>query len=109
CGAKVVTPLSPSGWSLKYNGREIDLWPSIGNWNLSCRSHYWISNSKVRWAGLWSDEEVRDGFERDRAEKRAFYEKNAGNEVPKGETEDKTVSSINLWQKLLALLTRRRH
>jgi hypothetical protein len=51
CGEEVVTPLSPSGWSLNYNGKSISLSPSIGNWSFDCRSHYWIQNDTIKWAG----------------------------------------------------------
>lgn len=48
CGNEVVTPFDERrGWILSYNGKGISLSPSIGNWNLPCKSHYWISNSEV--------------------------------------------------------------
>jgi hypothetical protein len=55
CGHEVVTPLSRSGWKLTFDGESISLDPSIGNWALPCRSHYWIENNRVYWAG-WEDE-----------------------------------------------------
>lgn len=51
CGEEVVTPISPVNWSLLYNGESISLNPSIGNWSFKCRSHYWIKNNKIHWAG----------------------------------------------------------
>ena len=57
CGYEVVTPLSPSGWQLSYDGESISLWPSIGNWNFPCKSHYWIKNDSVKWARKWSTKE----------------------------------------------------
>ena len=42
CGQQVVTPLSPSQWTLSFDGKSISLHPSIGNWNFPCKSHYWI-------------------------------------------------------------------
>jgi hypothetical protein len=50
CQNKVVTPFSPNDWKFIYNGQTITLYPSIGNWNFSCRSHYWIRDSKIEWA-----------------------------------------------------------
>lgn len=50
CGNQVVTPLSPSGWQLVFDGVSVTLHPSIGNWRLPCRSHYWIRRNNVRWA-----------------------------------------------------------
>ncbi|MEU4159242.1 DUF6527 family protein [Actinoplanes sp. NPDC026670] len=49
CGTEVVTPLSPGGWTLLFDGRTVSLQPSIGNGNLTCRSHYWIRNDRVQW------------------------------------------------------------
>ena len=51
CGEEVVTPLGPSEWTLTYDGRTVSLAPSIGNWSFPCRSHYWIDEGNVRWAG----------------------------------------------------------
>jgi len=50
CGREVVTPLSPTDWNLTFDGESISLYPSIGNWNFECKSHYWIQNNKVKWA-----------------------------------------------------------
>lgn len=47
CGEKVVTPLSPDDWHMKYDGETISLYPSIGNWDFPCQSHYWIRRNKV--------------------------------------------------------------
>ena len=58
CGAEVVTPLSPSEWEFTFDGRAVSLAPSVGNWSLPCRSHYWIVKGQVRWARDFSDSEV---------------------------------------------------
>jgi len=50
CNQEIVTPLSPKDWQLIYNGNTISLYPSIGNWKLSCRSHYWIQEDSIVWA-----------------------------------------------------------
>lgn len=49
CKKKVVTPILPNGWTLIYNGKTVSLKPSIGSWNLDCQSHYFITNSEVKW------------------------------------------------------------
>lgn len=53
CGCKkeVVTPIDPKGWSIFYDGNAITLNPSIGNWSLPCKSHYWIRNNYCIEAG----------------------------------------------------------
>ncbi len=73
CGRKVVTPLSPTGWRMTYDGRTISLWPSVGNWQKDCGSHYIIDRNRVRWARRWSEEEIAAGLERDRDIKRDYY------------------------------------
>jgi hypothetical protein len=54
CESEVVTPLTPTDWKIIYDGETVSLHPSIGNWNLSCRSHYWITHNRVEWAEDWS-------------------------------------------------------
>ncbi len=49
CGEKVVTPLSPTDWNLHYDGRNITLSPSIGNFEFNCMSHYYIRNNRIAW------------------------------------------------------------
>lgn len=64
CGEKVVTPLSPDDWQLKYDGETISLYPSIGNWDFPCQSHYWIRRSKVINAERWDEQEIQYGNKR---------------------------------------------
>ena len=47
CGEEVVTPLSAAEWSLTMEGATVSLWPSIGNWDYACRSHYVIRRNRV--------------------------------------------------------------
>lgn len=72
CKNKVVTPLSPVRWKMTFDGKTISLSPSIGNWNFSCKSHYWIQNSEVEWAENWTSNKIKLGkaFEK---EKRSQY------------------------------------
>ena len=69
CGEKVVTPLSPDDWHLKYDGETISLYPSIGNWDFTCQSHYWIRRSKVINAERWDRQEMQYGKKRDKKQK----------------------------------------
>jgi len=73
CGHKVVTPLSPTGWAITFDGRTVSVTPSVGNWNLRCRSHYWISSNRVESAEEWSQQQIADGFARDRQAKQDYY------------------------------------
>lgn len=69
CGHRVVTPLSPSDWSLTFDGRTVSLHPSIGNWSFPCKSHYWIRKNEIVWGRRFSPVEI----EAVRAKKRATW------------------------------------
>ncbi len=73
CGRKVVTPLSPTGWRITFDGRSVSIHPSIGNWQRECGSHYFIVENRVRWARRWSENEVSEGLRNDIHIKRDYY------------------------------------
>lgn len=73
CGKEVVTPFTPTDWKVTFDGEAISLNPSVGNWNLPCRSHYVIEGGRVIEAGPWINEEVQAERKRDRAAKARFY------------------------------------
>jgi hypothetical protein len=56
CGKEVVTPISPKGWKLIFDGETVSLSPSIGNWNFECHSHYWIKENQIIYAKSWDDD-----------------------------------------------------
>lgn len=60
CGNEVVTPLSPSQWKLTFDGVSITIDPSIGNWSLNCRSHYFISENSIVWLYKYSKKEIEN-------------------------------------------------
>ena len=59
CGNEVVTPLDPTEWEIVFDGKSVSLSPSIGNWRLTCQSHYWIHQDRVRWVSRLSRFEVK--------------------------------------------------
>lgn len=73
CGNKVITPLSPTGWQLAFDGKTITIWPSIGSWNLECQSHYWIKKNDVHWAAQWPQWMINAGFDRDKRIKQEYF------------------------------------
>ncbi|MGM9481992.1 DUF6527 family protein [Roseateles sp. NT4] len=89
CGCKkeVVTPLSPTDWKLIFDGENVSLDPSIGNWSFPCRSHYFIRGGRVQWAADMSDAAVQRGRLRDRASKDAHYATKTGAQRNADETE----------------------
>jgi hypothetical protein len=73
CGEEVVTPLSPTDWKLTFDGAQVSLSPSVGNWDLPCRSHYIIRDGRVIEAAPWSQAEIDAEHQRDRRVKAAYY------------------------------------
>lgn len=73
CGSEVVTPLHPARWALFYDGDAVSLWPSVGSFDLPCRSHYVIERNRVIWHRAWADEAARAGAERDRRAVEQFH------------------------------------
>src|SRR4051794_17196024 len=61
CGTKVITPLGLAEWTYSEHEGYPTLRPSIGNWQLRCRSHYFITQGRIQWAGQWSDAQVAAG------------------------------------------------
>lgn len=92
CGNKVVTPLSPTDWTLSFNGETISLHPSVGNWGFKCKSHYWIKNNKVEWAKVWSENKIDAAREYQRIEREEFYDKRK-NDL--GEDDDNSGSNVD--------------
>jgi hypothetical protein len=96
CGNEVVTNLSPKGWQLIYDGESVSLYPSIGNWDFKCRSHYWITRNKVRWAESWSDKKIR---------KVRALENYSGTRESASVTQDKRILSNrgkkSIWAKIM--------
>lgn len=87
CGNKVVTPISPADWQLAFDGEAISLTPSVGNWSLPCRSHYWIRANQIRWSGSWTDEQVARVRARDDRNRVDYFESrlHQADAVPSGE------------------------
>lgn len=68
CGEEVVTPLSPAEWTLTMDGSTASMWPSIGNWDFACRSHYVIRRNHVLWAKPMTAGQVTAVQRRDRVD-----------------------------------------
>jgi hypothetical protein len=73
CGEEVVTPLTPTDWSLIFDGETVSFTPSIGNWSFACRSHYWIRRNQVVWAPEWSESQIALGRLNDLVSKQRLY------------------------------------
>lgn len=73
CGQEVVTPFTPTDWRMTFDGETVSLRPSVGNWNLPCRSHYVIDRGRAIEAGPWSEEQIMAERSRDKAAKASYY------------------------------------
>lgn len=73
CGREVVTPLSPTGWQLIFDGKTVSLYPSIGSWSLPCQSHYFITKNKVLWARQWSGKQIAKGRAQEATARERYY------------------------------------
>ena len=108
CGHEVVTPLSPTDWTLTFDGETISLDPSIGNWSFQCQSHYWIRRNRVRWAPRWSKGQIAAVRAHDFVVKRgAAIEAEASDNVTRDDGYDKEKTLWGILQGLWARLTGR--
>lgn len=100
CGNEVVTPLSPTDWKLTFNGKAVSLYPSIGNWNFDCKSHYWIRNNNVEFAGSWNEREIRLGRDNDFERKKEYFEEQ---DISQEESASHESTKLTIWQKISKL------
>jgi Family of unknown function (DUF6527) len=49
CQEEIITPFSANDWTLQFYGEVVSLSPSIGNFQLPCRSHYFIVKNNINW------------------------------------------------------------
>jgi hypothetical protein len=78
CGEKVRTQLGDLGWRLTKGRSGPTLYPSIGNWQKPCRSHYYIRDGRVIWQPAWSDSEVMEGRRAEEMRRDAHFQKRPG-------------------------------
>lgn len=73
CGSKVITPIKPAKWTLTYDGETVSLWPSIGRWQLPCKSHYILRRNKVIWSRPFTEKEMREVLQKDAHDLKTYY------------------------------------
>jgi hypothetical protein len=73
CGEEVMTPFTPTDWKMTFDGETVSLWPSVGNWQLACRSHYVIEKGRVIRARSWTQRQIASEQSRDKAAKARHY------------------------------------
>ena len=75
-----LVPLGPTEWSFTEQHGLPSLWPSIGNWQLPCRSHYVIAQGRINWAGAWSDAQIAAGRSAEEHRRQVYYAEKAQSE-----------------------------
>lgn len=75
CGNKIITPLGPTEWSFTSDDDKPTLYPSIGNWQLPCRSHYWVLDGEIEWSYQWSEKQIKAGREAEDKRRQLYFEK----------------------------------
>lgn len=93
CGNKVITPLGPTEWSFTLEDDEPTLDPSIGSWQLPCRSHYWIRAARIEWSYQWSDREIEAGRKAEERRRKRYYDELA----KANKTKDNVVRRFINW------------
>ena len=73
CGTKVSTPLGPTDWKFTDSPKGPSLYPSVGNWQRPCQSHYWLQGGKVVWAGRWTSAQIQEGRREEQERSIAYY------------------------------------
>ena len=105
CGEEVVTPLGPAEWKFTYDGKTVSVYPSVGNWNFTCRSHYWIDRSQVRWARPFTMEEVWAARGKTKEYRRQYYARDEKKDSKVSELRTKQQNRIKekltkLWRRI---------
>src|SRR5688500_14469326 len=73
CGGEVVTPLTPTDWTLRYDGDTFSLSPSISNSSSGCGAHYFVRESEIRWSRPLTPRQMAERQARDRETKAAYF------------------------------------
>jgi hypothetical protein len=74
CGSKVSTPLGATEWALEETEKGPKLTPSVGNWQLPCKSHYWIKNGTIVWSGEWTASQIAAGRRAEENRRRDYFD-----------------------------------
>ena len=73
CGQSVVLPIKPAGWQMEVARAAVSLYPSVGNREFDCKSHYLIRDGVVIWLANMSEREVAASRQRDEQHIRAVH------------------------------------
>lgn len=74
CYNKIITPITPVNWLLTEYNNTPTLEPSISNWQLPCKSHYWITKGNIVWSYKLSKKAATKSWKEEEKIRMAFYE-----------------------------------
>ena len=92
CGNKIITPLGNVEWFLEEENGKPSLSPFIGNWQIPCKSHYWIRKGQIEWAGEWSAEKIAKGQFTEEKRRELYY-----SELSKRPEKKNVLNTIYMW------------
>jgi hypothetical protein len=75
CDTKVVTPIGPTEWTFTIDDGRSTFFPSLGNWQPPCRSHYWIIYGEIEWSYQWSENQIKAGRDAELNRRKEYYER----------------------------------
>lgn len=74
CGNKIITPILPVNWTFSEYNNLPTLSPSISNWQLPCKSHYWITKGHISWSYKISKEQASESWFKEEKTRLTYYE-----------------------------------
>jgi uncharacterized protein DUF6527 len=77
CGLKVSTPIGPTDWTFEETLAGATLFPSVGNWQQPCKSHYFIRDGSVIWLDAWTPQQITAGRRAKERRDEAYFEARA--------------------------------
>ncbi|MBN9085187.1 MAG: hypothetical protein J0I16_27055 [Rhizobiales bacterium] len=83
CGEEVSTPLVSTEYKLTMHDDGASIWPSIGNHDFACASHYVIDRGAIVWASKMTRIAIEPGRQQDRLLKRPLVPLPASEPQPK--------------------------
>lgn len=75
CGDKIRTPLGPTEWQFTDDSEGPSLYPSVGNWQRVCQSHYWVDRGKIEWSKQWTPAQIAVGRAAEQRRRKRYYAK----------------------------------
>ena len=73
CGDKIRTPLGPTEWQFTADTDGPSLFPSVGNWQRACQSHYWVDRGQIKWSSKWSPDQIAAGRVAEQRRRDRYY------------------------------------